>query len=407
MPPVSTGTARILALAAALTIGAAPAVPGAAALAAETVKGLQRDARAVEQKLRDARESARELDERERSIAAQLDKMARELDQARRAAQRTASAVEELDARIAEAESAFGELSDQLRAGRERAATRAASLYKLQALGTIHLLASAGSVGEFFERRTALRRVLAQDENLLDELAARRAELDLLAGEIQLTREERRAAAAEHRQAAEKLDAARAARQGLLSRVRKEKSLAADAVAALRDAAAALDRRIRQLEAEAQARARARAAARKRTGAAPGAGAFARHKGLLNMPVTGKITTFFGPFENPEFGVRNFQSGIVIRTEAGAEVRSVGDGEVIYASWFKGYGNMIIVDHGDHYYTLYAHAAELFKEKGDRVRTGEVIAAAGHGGTREGPGLHFEVRHHGKPLDPMEWLDKG
>jgi septal ring factor EnvC (AmiA/AmiB activator) len=281
------------------------------------------------------------------------------------------------------------------------------SLYKLQALGSIHLLASAGSVGEFFERRTALRRVLAQDENLLDELAARRAELDLLAGEIQLTREERRAAAAEHRQAAEKLDAARAARQGLLSRVRKEKSLAADAVAALRDAAAALDRRIRQLEAEAQARARARAAARKRTGAAPGAGAFARHKGLLNMPVTGKITTFFGPFENLEFGVRNFQSGIVIRTEAGAEVRSVGDGEVIYASWFKGYGNMIIVDHGDHYYTLYAHAAELFKEKGDRVRAGEVIASAGHGGTLEGPGLHFEVRHHGKPLDPMEWLDKG
>ncbi|MFP4387749.1 MAG: murein hydrolase activator EnvC family protein, partial [Desulfococcaceae bacterium] len=83
------------------------------------------------------------------------------------------------------------------------------------------------------------------------------------------------------------------------------------------------------------------------------------------------------------------------------------DGEVIYAGWFKGYGNMIILDHGDHYYTLYAHAGELFKGEGDIVRSGEVIASAGHGGAMEGSGLHFEVRHHGKPLDPMEWLKTG
>jgi len=375
---------------------ATPAIP-----AAETAKELRRDAQTVERKLRDARESARELDRRENSLADDLDRLARELDQARRTAGRAAAAAEALEARIAQAESAFAELSEQLRAGRKRAATRAVSLYKLQNLGAVHLLASAGSVGEFFERRTALRRVLARDETLLEELDARQVELDLLAGDIQLAREERRAAAEERRRAAERLEAARTARRELLSRVRKEKSLAADAVAVLRDAAAALDRRIGELEA------RARAAARKRAGAAPGKGSFARHKGLLNMPVTGKITMFFGPFENPEFGVRNFRSGIVIQTEAGARVRSVGDGEVIYASGFKGYGNMIIVDHGNHYYTLYAHAAELFKEKGDRVRSGEVIATAGHGGTLEGPGLHFEVRHRGKPMDPMEWLDAG
>jgi septal ring factor EnvC (AmiA/AmiB activator) len=374
---------------------------------AETVKGLQRDAQQVERDLRDARESAAELEKRERSIAGELDRMARELNQARRAARDTAEAVENLDGRIAEAEAAFETLSRRLREGRERAATRAVSLYKLQALGSIHLLASAGSVGEFFERRTALRRVLAQDETLLDELGARQAELDLLAGEIQIVREKRQAAAREHQRAADGLNAARTARRGLLARVRKEKSLAAEAVAALTDAAAALDRRIRSLEAEVRARNRARDRAQKQAKAAAGTGAFARHKGLLNMPVTGKITTFFGPFENPEFGVRNFQSGIVIRTEPGAPVRSVGDGEVIYAGWFKGYGNMIILDHGDHYYTLYAHAGELFKGKGENVRSGEVIASAGHGGAMEGSGLHFEVRHHGKPLDPMEWLKTG
>ena len=125
------------------------------------------------------------------------------------------------------------------------------------------------------------------------------------------------------------------------------------------------------------------------------------------MPVTGKIVSLFGPFENPEFGVRNFRSGIVIATEAGTPVRSVGSGEVIYAGWFKGYGHMLIIDHGDHYYTLYAHAGELLKEKGDAVGSGEVIARTGDGGGLQGPGLHFEVRHHGKPLDPMEWLETG
>lgn len=389
----------ILGIALALALPLATAGPGAA----ETVKGLQRDAQQVERELREARESAAELEKRERSIAGELDRMARELNHARLAAKDTAEAVENLDGRIAEAEAAFEILSRRLREGRERAATRAASLYKLQALGSIHLLASAGSVGEFFERRTALRRVLAQDETLLDELGARQAELDLLAGEIQTIREKRQAAAREHQRAADRLNAARTARRGLLARVREEGSLAAEAVAALTDAAAALDRRIRALEAEARARNRAK----KRAEAAAGTGAFARHKGLLNMPVTGKITIFFGPFENPEFGVRNFQSGIVIRTEPGAPVRSVGDGEVIYAGWFKGYGNMIILDHGDHYYTLYAHAGELFKGKGENVRSGEVIASAGHGGAMEGSGLHFEVRHHGKPLDPMEWLKTG
>jgi len=67
---------------------------------------------------------------------------------------------------------------------------------------------------------------------------------------------------------------------------------------------------------------------------------------------------------------------------------------------------MIIIDHGDHYYTVYAHAEELFKTKGDPVEAGDVIATVGDSGSIEGPGLHFEVRYHGKPVDPMQWIRK-
>jgi septal ring factor EnvC (AmiA/AmiB activator) len=364
--------------------------PGAGAWAADTEAGLRRDAAEVDRRLKEARESARDLGDQARGLADELDRMERDLNRARRNARRTRAELDRLDARLAEAEAAFDQLSGRLRDRRDRAATRAASLYKLHAVGAVHLLASAGSVGEFFERRTALRRVLDRDRRLLDQLSVQQAELDLLSGEIEIARRKRAAAAADHRAAAAALEKRRKKRKRMLARVRTEEALAAEAVAALREAAAALDRRL--------------AALRRRRPTPVQGGAFARHKGLLNMPATGKITTFFGPFEHPEFGVRNFHSGIVIRAEVGAPIQSVGEGEVIYADWFKGYGNMIIIDHGDHYYTLYAHAGELYKAKGDAVKTGEVIAAVGGGGALDGPGLHFEVRHHGKPLDPMDWL---
>jgi septal ring factor EnvC (AmiA/AmiB activator) len=105
--------------------------------------------------------------------------------------------------------------------------------------------------------------------------------------------------------------------------------------------------------------------------------------------------------------VTNFQSGISIKAERGEPIRSVSDGHVIFANWFKGFGNMMIVDHGDHYYTVYAHLEEVFKVKGDRVDRGEVIATVGDSGSMRGPALHFEVRHHGKPIDPLKWIQKG
>ena len=123
------------------------------------------------------------------------------------------------------------------------------------------------------------------------------------------------------------------------------------------------------------------------------------YKGLLNMPVKGKIIRLFGPYKNKRFNVINFRSGIDIAAEMGEPVRAVFSGKIVYASWFKGYGNMIIIDHGRNFHTVYAHVEDIFKAKGDTVETGEVIATVGDTGSITGPQLHFEVRHHGKPLN--------
>ena len=125
------------------------------------------------------------------------------------------------------------------------------------------------------------------------------------------------------------------------------------------------------------------------------------------MPVKGKITYFFGPYTNEKFGVVNFRSGVIIKAERGEPIRAVHDGRILYASWLKGYGNMIIIDHGESYYTVYAHAEELFATKGDIIEKGEVVATVGDTGSLIEPGLHFEVRHHGKPVDPLQWINAG
>jgi septal ring factor EnvC (AmiA/AmiB activator) len=131
---------------------------------------------------------------------------------------------------------------------------------------------------------------------------------------------------------------------------------------------------------------------------------FATLKGKLLFPVSGKIISHYGNHIDPQLNTVIFQKGIEISTKQGEEIRAIYEGTVLYADWFKGYGNIIIIDHGDSYYTLSAHVSKVFKSVGERVEAGEVIALAGDTGSLKGTCLYFELRHHGKPLNPLQWL---
>jgi septal ring factor EnvC (AmiA/AmiB activator) len=118
-------------------------------------------------------------------------------------------------------------------------------------------------------------------------------------------------------------------------------------------------------------------------------------KGKLSLPVQGKVLSLF-----KEKG----QNGIEIKAPMRAEVRAVLSGKVLYADWFKGFGNIVIIDHGDHTFTVSGYCSELLKKPGEAVSEGEPIALVGSAGSLKGPCLYFEIRQHGKPQDPMEWL---
>jgi len=120
-------------------------------------------------------------------------------------------------------------------------------------------------------------------------------------------------------------------------------------------------------------------------------------KGKLILPVRGEVLSLF-----KEKG----QNGIEIKAPMRAQIRAVLSGKVLYADWFKGFGNIVIVDHGDHTFTVSGYCSELLKKPGDAVSEGEAIALVGSAGSLKGPCLYFEIRQHGKPQDPMEWLSR-
>lgn len=138
----------------------------------------------------------------------------------------------------------------------------------------------------------------------------------------------------------------------------------------------------------------------------PAGGAFFVLKGKLPYPTRGSVITKYGRGEDPKYKNPIFNKGIEIKAPEGTKFFAVFAGEVIYVDYFQGYGKIIIVDHGDSYYTVYAHAREIFKEVGDKVVAEEVIGTVGDSGSLKGPCLYFEIRHHGNTTDPETWLAK-
>ncbi len=126
---------------------------------------------------------------------------------------------------------------------------------------------------------------------------------------------------------------------------------------------------------------------------------FSEQRGRLGWPVSGPVIKTFGARRSA-----SRWDGIVIRAEEGDEVKSVSRGRVVFSDWLRGYGLMIIVDHGNDFMTLYAFNQSLYKDVGDWVDVGDVIATVGKSGGRNTAGLYFGIRDQGSPLDPQKWL---
>jgi septal ring factor EnvC (AmiA/AmiB activator) len=128
---------------------------------------------------------------------------------------------------------------------------------------------------------------------------------------------------------------------------------------------------------------------------------FSKLKGSLRLPVAGELMNRFGA--RREGGGVSWK-GLFIRATQGAAVKAIATGQVVFADWLRGFGNLIIVDHGEGYMSLYSNNESLYKQVGEKVQPGDAIATVGNSGGQPEPGLYFEMRHQSRPVNPLLWV---
>ncbi|MBI3990342.1 MAG: peptidoglycan DD-metalloendopeptidase family protein [candidate division NC10 bacterium] len=347
------------------------------------------------------RERTKEVAEKEHSIAHQLAHIDEGL-------KRETAELRELEAKLTRSGERIRRLSREivvvegkLQGARTLLAKRLRALYKQGRLGGLRfLLASDGLTGTT-TRLKYLMAVASQDKQLISGYTATVSELHKKREELERSKAEitrNQTLAGEKRQ--EILEEQRV-RRLLLARVRQEKAGHMATLKELEEASQELQALIARLKTE-------ETAARRRVlqgeGQTLDGSVFAALRGKLPWPTEGALTSTFGRKEHPRFRTVTFNKGIGIQAPEGRGIVAVHDATVLYADWFKGYGRLLILDHGGGYFTLYAHASELLVKTGDRVSRGQVIARVGDSGSLEGPQLYFELRYKGKPQDPLAWL---
>lgn len=288
----------------------------------------------------------------------------------------------------------LGEDEARLQARLERQkselAMRMDGLYRMGRMSYLRLFLSTDSPELLRERLRYLSYLAGRDSRLIHGCLDTLEQLDLNRAELR-GREERRA----------QITAEEERREAATVRLRRDKARLVgtleENIEVHRDIASGLDRAAERLERVIGALDGDAAAASDRARLLPG---LDNHRGLLPWPAAGKLTGRFGRKRHPKFGTTTISNGILLDVPAGSQAAAVYFGTVAYDDWLHGYGNLVIVNHGDGWLSYYAHLTEIVVENGQEVRQGELLGGAGTTGYSTGPHLHFELRYGGRPVDP-------
>jgi murein hydrolase activator len=256
-------------------------------------------------------------------------------------------------------------------------------------------LLASDSYGDFQRRLRYLSAVSERDYTLLETFKSDMARMQ----EAERQREEARVGMLAYKRSTEKqlhqIKTVKKEKKVYLTKLTREKESYERALQELERSASRIDSLLRELETRRRA-----AAAKPPTGGISPRGL----KGGLPWPADGSVITFFGRQKHPTFNTYVQRKGIEIRTAEGSTIRAVMPGNVVYADWLKGYGLVIILDHANGFFSLYAHASKILTTVGAQVGSGQAIGETGDTGMTGENTLYFELREGAEPVDPLQWL---
>ncbi|MFH2096491.1 MAG: peptidoglycan DD-metalloendopeptidase family protein [Bacteroidota bacterium] len=360
-------------------------------------KAVQLKVKEINEKIEAREEEVKSYSEKERAIINGLNEIEISLNTVFQNATTTRKKLNAIQNRVCIIENNLTDLKTLMKTDEEYVAKRLVSLYKLTNIGNMPVLASSDSMYEFFTRKTAMDRILSEDARIFESHYKNMDNLIKLKKELNSQQKTMLSLKADYDDKILIISNKKEKRANLLFDIRNQKSLTVAAIDSLKQAQLDLEQKIQSRYEEASDIPDASSSSSK----------CVFSKGNMTPPVNGQVITLFGQGIETDYNFKTFFNGIDIKTERGEPIQAVCSGIIIFSDWLKGYGNLIIIDHGNYYYTVYAHAEELFKKKGDSVEPGEVIATVGESGSIAEPKLYFEIRHRGKPVDPLAWLKKG
>ncbi len=355
----------------------------------------------IKKKIASEKKGLSELTKKEGSVRASLGEIESEISKRNRELKAANAKLSSILRELARQQAEADELKRSVALRRQILRRRVVALYRWQRTGSsLLLLNGAQSLASLLQRTHYLKATLSFDQKLLaqlrdesdrqarlrEELNSRKAELDDQKQLIGAAREAVRQEAAK--------------KKLLLASLRREKASRSKRLQEMQAAARRLEKMLEEI-------ARRALVKPKDAPAIPSTGkGLDALRGHLDWPVRGPVSAPFGKFRHPEFAAEIVRKGIDIDAPMGEAIRAVERGRVVYASHFAGYGNMLIVDHGERYYTIYGHLAEMLKKNGDEVARGEVLGRVGDSESAAGAKLYFEMRKDGHSVDPMIWLKK-
>ncbi len=340
------------------------------------------------------RKHIREIIEKEKEVIASIDHINFELNYARKEVKKLEKEINDGKEKIKKVEIKKNSIENEIKSAKSYISSRLISFYKYDNLKTLNFLCSFKSVYDFLNTTFFVKKIIDYDNSLLYSLEQKYSEFEKIISDLDIRIDNEKKLRKKLSEDIESISKKKELKKKMLYEISKKKSLQIAAFAALQKTAEELDEKIYNMPSEPEKK-------------QDGEKNFYDYKGLLKMPVKGEIVLKYGAYKDKNLDVSAYSNGINIKTNIGEPIRAVFDGKIIFARWLKHYGNILIADHGENYYTVYANIQDIFKKEGDEVLEGEVIATAGDTGSFKDCELHFEIRHHGKSLNPLLWLNNG
>lgn len=273
----------------------------------------------------------------------------------------------------------------------KRLKNRLVALYKEGEAGALKVIFSADSPTEMVQQYHYLTKVLEYDRELLDEFRQAITEQQQQLEQLKQLEQEKTILVKKQKDQQLVAEKGRKLQARLLRQAQKDKSRLAEEVKQLKRNAARLKKLIANLKKAPEVE------------SLPIAKSFAVGKGKLGWPVTGQVSIGFGKQKDSKLGTYYDSNGIEILVPVGSPVRAVAAGKIVFADYFKGYGNLYIISHPGGYHTLYAQTDQMRKQLNEQVAAGEMIGRSGLGGRDN---IYFEIRSKGSPVNPLSWLIK-